>query len=56
MSPRSSKHVEDNRNLKLNINSENYAFGWLMLRNSMTISALSTFFFFRFQPVTSTKD
>ena len=33
MNPRGSKHVGDNRNLKLNINLENCAFRWFMLYN-----------------------
>jgi hypothetical protein len=35
--PRSSKHVGDNRNLKLNINLENYGFRLFMLYNFTTM-------------------
>ena len=33
MNPRVSKHVEDNKNLKLNINLENCALRWFVLYN-----------------------
>jgi len=37
MNPGSSKHVGDNRNLKLNINLENYEFRLFMLYNYITV-------------------
>ena len=34
MTPKGSKHVEDNKNLKLNINLKNCALRWFVLYNS----------------------
>jgi hypothetical protein len=43
MNPGGSKHVEDNRNQKLNINLENRAFRWFVFYNYIKMHGAKTF-------------